>query len=222
MSEKFPARLVGTTGEIYELKTPAVGLGRAADNQIVIVSDKASRYHAQVNYLDGQYFIQDLKSKNGTRVNGLPLETQQALQHGDRISLADAHFIFEAAGFNPDAETETYSAADLSRPEAARVVPALQLDEAAMEVKLNGQPVNPPLSLLEWKLLVVLFQQQGKVCSREMIIEAVYQPANPESIPFDTAIETLVSRLRKHLQMNDPAQLPAIKTIRGVGYRLEL
>lgn len=221
MLENILARLTSSTGEIIELKFTAVSLGRAADNQIVIPSYKSSRYHALITFVDGKYLIRDLKSKNGTRVNGELVEVEQVLQHGDRISLADAHFVFECLPANPNAETATYD--PITDPEIdPSKTPALQLDQEAMEVKLAGQVLNPPLSLSEWKLLVLLYQNQGKVCSREAIIEVVYQPANPENIPFDTAIETLVSRLRKRLHMSDPAQLPYIKAIRGVGYRLEI
>jgi hypothetical protein len=221
MVENVPARLINSTGEIFELRSPAVGLGRAADNQIVIPSSKSSRYHALITYMDGQYLIRDLKSKNGTRVNGEEVTGEQLLQNGDRVGLADIHFVFELMTTNPNAETATYE--PITDPEITpSKTPSLELDEAAMTVKLAGQIIKPALSFLEWKLLLLLFQNQGKVCSREAIIAVVYQPANPENIPFDTAIETLVSRLRKRLQMSHPAQLPYIKTIRGVGYRLEL
>jgi DNA-binding winged helix-turn-helix (wHTH) protein len=221
MLENVPARLVSNTGEIFELKSPAVSLGRAADNQIVIPSSKSSRYHALITCVEGEYLIRDLKSKNGTRINGEAVTDEQLLQNGDRVGLADIHFVFELLAANPNAETATFES--ITDPEIApSKTPALELDEAAMTVKLVGQILKPPLSLLEWKLLTLLFHNQGKVCSREVIITEVYQPANPENIPFDTAIETLVSRLRKRLQMSHPAQLPYIKTIRGVGYRLEI
>lgn len=214
------ARLISSTGEVYEVKQPALSLGRATDNQVVIASSKSSRYHALITFVEGQYIIRDLESKNGTRVNGHLIEAEQVLRHGDRVSLADAQFTFELV--TPDDNTVTATHDPTTDPEIATKTPALAVDLAAMEVKLAGHPLNPPLSLLEWKLLVLLYQNRGKVCSRDLIIETVYQPADPQSIPFDTAIETLVSRLRKRLLMSDAGQLPYIKVIRGVGYRLDL
>ncbi len=207
--------LIGSTGQIYELTAAITGLGRAFDNQIVVNSNRISRYHAQINFSQGYYWLRDLGSKNGSRVNGQLIQSDYKLSPGDRILLGDAEFTFEAPGLT---ETET---ASYFPPVPAGRNSALQLDLAAMEVRLSGQILIPPLSLLEWKLLVLLYQNQGKVCSRDLIIETVYQPLTPENTPFDSAIETLVSRLRKALRMTDPARPPYIRVIRGVGYKLE-
>lgn len=213
--------LIGPGGEVYELSGPVTGLGRAADNQIVVNSNRLSRYHAQIVFSQGQYWLRDLGSKNGSRVNGQPVQGEQKLAAGDHIMLGDVQFTFEIGLL----ETETASyfpPENLARTPVRGLAPVLQLDLAAMEVKLNGQVLAPPLSLLEWKLLVLLYQNQGKVCSRDLIIETVYQPLDPENTPYDSAIETLVSRVRKALKMADPNQKPYIRAIRGVGYKLEL
>jgi hypothetical protein len=55
-----------------------------------------SRRHAQVLFRDGEYLIQDLRSTNGTSVNGqvLPLETRLALRHGDEVQFGDVTLFF--------------------------------------------------------------------------------------------------------------------------------
>jgi DNA-binding response OmpR family regulator len=101
-------------------------------------------------------------------------------------------------------------------------VSPLALDLEAMQVRLNGRLLAPPLSPLEWKLLVLLYQHAGKVCMRDAIFEALYDAPDMTDIPLDTALETLVSRLRKRLNMVDSRRLPYIRAVRGAGYRLEL
>ena len=55
-----------------------------------------SRRHAQVLYREGEYLLQDLKSTNGTRVNGQPLSpgSRLALRHADEVQFGDIHLFF--------------------------------------------------------------------------------------------------------------------------------
>ncbi len=50
-----------------------------------------SRIHAEIKCIDGEWFLRDLGSSNGTYVNGQPLVpyTPVRLQHHDRITFAD-------------------------------------------------------------------------------------------------------------------------------------
>ena len=213
MSNRIFPHLIQAGGETYELSEPVTGLGRAHDNQIFLDSTRVSRYHAQVYFKEGRYWLRDLNSKNGCWVNRELVEGERQLDEGDLITLGNIHLTFHT---NPDSNLETVSDYQTRLPPAA-----LEIDVEAMEVSLNGVLLDPPLSPLEWRLLKVLYENRGRVCPRDLIIETVYQPADLQSIPFDSAIETLVSRLRKRLQLASSTQLPRLRTVRGVGYKLE-
>lgn len=81
-------------GNEFPLDSNGATLGRAPDNGIVIEGVLVSRYHAQVVKRDGQYFLVDRNSTNGTRVNGHRI-VDQALQRGDRIEIGNAVFVFQ-------------------------------------------------------------------------------------------------------------------------------
>jgi hypothetical protein len=69
-------------------------IGRAADNTICIEDDsRVSRYHAIIEYRENSYWISDLRSINGTLLNGSELATDTELASGDIISLGG--FIIE-------------------------------------------------------------------------------------------------------------------------------
>ena len=55
------------TGKIYPLKVKVLGIGRDADNQIILFGDeKVSRHHCRIfNHLE-RYWLEDQKSTNGT------------------------------------------------------------------------------------------------------------------------------------------------------------
>jgi pSer/pThr/pTyr-binding forkhead associated (FHA) protein len=214
MVESVFSHLVDESGKDYELDTATVSIGRSADNQIVLNSDSVSRHHALITFSGGYYILRDLGSKNGTRVNSQPLTGEHKLSNEDKIAFGDIKLTFK---LGEEGETRTLS--KVSNVKAV-VKSLLELDLEAMQVKLHGQVLDPPLTHLEWKLLVLLYQNHGKVCSRDLIIESLYQNSDPDI--FDSAIETLVSRLRKRLHMVYPTQLPYIRAVRGVGYKLDL
>lgn len=74
-----------------------ITIGRAGDNSIVVDSMLASRYHALIQQIKGDYFIKDLDSTNGTLVNGEPLEKDKyrKLESGDVIAIGKAALHFQ-------------------------------------------------------------------------------------------------------------------------------
>ena len=59
-------------------------IGRAPDSNLIIRDSRASRTHARVFAENGAYWIEDLKSRHGTLVNGKRI-TRQKLNNSDRI-----------------------------------------------------------------------------------------------------------------------------------------
>ncbi len=77
-----------------------VVLGRAMDSTIVLEDAEVSRSHARITRNPvGAYVIEDLNSRNGTLVNGVPV-TQQFLAFGDKIQVGPRVLILFAP-FDP-------------------------------------------------------------------------------------------------------------------------
>jgi len=62
-------------------------LGRAADNTIRLGEQAVSAYHARLSFQAGQWWLEDLGSRNGTMVNHLRLEGPLVVTYGDVIQL---------------------------------------------------------------------------------------------------------------------------------------
>jgi class 3 adenylate cyclase len=73
----------------YELPEGITHLGRADENDIVLGGDLVSRRHARLVVEGDSLSIEDLGSRNGSRVNGSPLQGSLELQPGDTISLGE-------------------------------------------------------------------------------------------------------------------------------------
>jgi two-component system cell cycle response regulator len=73
-------------GEMYRLEEGETFLGRGQTATVKLNDDGISRKHARIFQAGGEVVIEDLKSANGTNVNGAPVE-MQLLKDGDKIRL---------------------------------------------------------------------------------------------------------------------------------------
>src|SRR5512143_2505760 len=69
-------------------------LGREPEAVVRLVSEKASRRHARIVVDDGGAILEDLGSKNGTRVNGTRVREPIVLEPGDRIEIGREILVF--------------------------------------------------------------------------------------------------------------------------------
>jgi len=63
-------------------------IGRNSDNIIQVLDPSVSGSHAQILYADGQFYLKDLQSTNGTSVNGARI-SEVILKHGDKVSFGN-------------------------------------------------------------------------------------------------------------------------------------
>jgi adenylate cyclase len=83
----------GDVPQSYTFTTGEVVIGRSPDCQIVLKDFGISRTHAKIVVDEDGIRIADLKSKNGTQVNGVPI-VEAPLKDGDRILLGKFQLAF--------------------------------------------------------------------------------------------------------------------------------
>ena len=89
--------LTGVSEVLAELVIPDhddIRIGRSPDSDVVLASQNISRQHALISIQNGNLFIKDLGSSNGTSVNDKALEPQKSkhINHNDVIAFADLVF----------------------------------------------------------------------------------------------------------------------------------
>ena len=72
-------------------------IGRHPDCEIVFEAAAVSRQHAVVTCSADGAFIEDLQSRNGTQINGLPLTARRRLEDGDEIGVCGQRLVFAEA-----------------------------------------------------------------------------------------------------------------------------
>ena len=71
-------------------------LGRAPNCDCVLPEDCVSRRHAQLWREDDRWFLRDLGSRNGTRLNGMRVSESVEVRPGDRLCLGGATYRLRA------------------------------------------------------------------------------------------------------------------------------
>ncbi|HEY5375077.1 MAG TPA: ATP-binding protein [Polyangiaceae bacterium] len=98
-----PARLIAISGtqagRKFKIGETAV-IGRGADASVALEDPEISRKHARISCGEvGAYLLEDLGSKNGTQVNGLPIKSH-LLSFGDKIQVGP-NVVLLFAPFDP-------------------------------------------------------------------------------------------------------------------------
>lgn len=183
----------------HNLQAEVTKLGRGIENEIVIISKRASREHAHIRTNGRRTFLDDLGSTNGTYLNGERVLGSVQLRDGDEISIGEVTFIFH----DPESTTRETP------------FPELEVDADAGVVRLNRRIVQ--LSPKEFSLIAFFDKQRGRVCSKDEIGRAVW--SEYQTGIYDYQIENLIRRLRTKIE-SDPNNPVLLITMRGLGYKL--
>ena len=79
--------------KVQRLKSDSTAVGRHPENDVVLTCPSSSGRHALIKQAGDEFYVQDLGSRNGTRVNGAEVE-EAKLKDGDRIGFGDVQAIF--------------------------------------------------------------------------------------------------------------------------------
>lgn len=161
--------LMAITGELKGKSIPVHGtlvFGRSSSCDIVINDAHMSRRHAEVNLKDGILRLVDLKSSNGTCVNGKNVG-EQILKPGDKISFDQVTFLVAGPANakvelpqDDDDESTVFRAAPIPRrPPAAVARPAAAVapaPSARVEAKVSAAPASSRTPMIVGVVAVVL------------------------------------------------------------------
>ena len=210
MNEKpvLVAREGQLVGQRWTIDADEFIIGRGHDCHIVLPERQVSRHHVKILQENGGFVLHDLGSKNGTHINGAQVEGTAVLQDGDEIQIALAVKL-------------VFVGTDATIPltfEAPKPQGNLVIDDSRRAVIIKKSELSPPLSLAQFRLLELLYNADGAVCSRDDIVNVVWPDTEGLGVS-EQAIDALVRRLRDRL--NEVDEHNYIVTVRGHGFLLD-
>ena len=114
-----------------------IKIGRNPDNDLIIQDEHASRFHAEVYFDSGTFFLKNHSKNNGTRLNGSRISEDVALINRCKINIGSAQIRFETASIVID--------------DSSKTIPDLGFQEEEKELKSDPfitQFLHDELSLL--------------------------------------------------------------------------
>ncbi len=88
-----------------------------------------------------------------------------------------------------------------------------ELDADSLSVRIHGTPLN--LTVVEFRLLNALFQAEGRIFSRDQLMDKMY---DDHRVVNDRTIDSHINKLRKKLAN---AGADVIRSVYGMGYKFE-
>jgi pSer/pThr/pTyr-binding forkhead associated (FHA) protein len=193
-------------GRTFELTGDSVIVGRRSLQQqpeIDLSDEVVSRRHLEIVRRGVKFMVKDLDSTNGTMLDDdriLPGKYYE-LKHNSKIGLglegdsARVILLFkESESTNIIARKNASASAAFEKS----VITWLKIDERKKEVWVDEK--QQKLSKKEYELILFLFNNAGKICSRDEIIGAVWPESKDPSAISDATIDQLVHRLREKVE----------------------
>jgi len=111
-------------GREFTFEQPQVVIGRTEECDVVLYDPGVSRRHARIFAEGTAYFVEDMGSSNGTKVNGSVVKKQQ-LSHGDAVALGPVVFSFNLKlGDGTDPRVPIAAPLDMADDQGTRIVAA--------------------------------------------------------------------------------------------------
>jgi pSer/pThr/pTyr-binding forkhead associated (FHA) protein len=104
-------KAISTESLTLPLNKDTLRIGRDVGNDVVIARKTISSFHATIEYKEGYFYLEDLRSTNGTRLNDDRLRHNEPvrLKSGDKIDFSIHEFRFLIPDQTPLGETVTVS-----------------------------------------------------------------------------------------------------------------
>jgi len=145
-----------------------INVGRVQGNDLMLPKGNVSKHHARLLYRDGRFIVTDLKSTNGTYVNGRKIAQATIVREGDKIYIGD--FVLKldtgsGAQSQPQADQQEYRPAPepprMPGPVPQTAPPPIQ--PAPVHMAAQGQMPSQPIGMPPIPQAAVVQGQPGHV-----------------------------------------------------------
>ena len=121
-----------------------ITIGRVQGNDIILPKGNVSKRHSRIVLKDNRFIVVDLKSTNGTYVNGRKITSPLVVRPGDKVYIGDFILVLEEQGGNGAAKEPSAAARSASMPPPSASIPPPTAAEGAGPSRAPARLTNPP------------------------------------------------------------------------------
>jgi hypothetical protein len=170
------------SGHVFGSDGDAITIGRGSGCAVRLALTEISRRHASIRYHAGRYWVEDLQTLNGTKLNHQLIERPTALNQGDRIRVGTQEFEVRFGAL-----ANRQMVCDGPNSDGALAV--------SSSPRASGGVVSPPLRLIVTGAIAVLAVGSGVLLAfafprhgrRASAVTAAVQPSPGVTATNDTA-----------------------------------
>lgn len=207
--------LTEALGDLTLTVSDSLTVGRGSDNNVVLGSKQVSRNHALLSVLNGNLYLKDLGSSNGTFINDERLEGNKSkqLKTDDKVGFASFSFVVSKPVVATEAQQPAPIVSDETMPEvepATEIAPAAESDTAAQPTEVadvvvdESQVALKPTAPIDAEPVV-----QEPVSPEPVVKKTVVE----EILPTDDSLETtpIVDEVKAEPVGNAHADKPMVE-----------
>ena len=174
--------LTEALGDLTLTVSDSLSVGRGSDNDVVLGSKQVSRNHAVLSVLNGELYVKDLESSNGTFINEQRIEANKSTNLAANDTLGFASFSFQVSA--PVAAT-------LANEKAAPLV--TDTDEPALSASADTVGELAPAAVIPVVKEAVIEEPVVKETKIEEFLPVADTPAEPvEIVEAEPVVEKAV------------------------------
>lgn len=166
------------TGNLVTITQSSIDIGRGPFNYVSLDSNEVSTRHAMIRIEGETAIIEDLGSKNGTFVNGMPINQPTSLMHGDVLTLGGEQLMLIAPQREDHATVFSLYAGGAKQVNERFDVDALSADA------LGGDTVRAVVNKIIQKAIA---QSQLNPPAQSGVLVSLANAASGDVLMFDVA-----------------------------------
>ncbi|MDA5133963.1 FHA domain-containing protein [Psychrobacter sp. ANT_H3] len=172
--------LTEALGDLTLTVSDSLSVGRGSDNDVVLGSKQVSRNHAVLSVLNGELYVKDLESSNGTFINEQRIEANKSTNLAANDTLGFASFSFQVS-------------APVAAPLANKQAAPLVTDEPALSASADMVGELAPATAIPVVKEAVIEEPVVKETKIEEFLPVADTPAEPvEIVEAEPVIEESV------------------------------
>jgi len=174
----------------YALGEETVTLGRHPHCQIVLDSASISREHARICYAGGHYMLEDLKSRNGTYLNGNAIQGRMPLFDGDTVRICDVELVFSVLAIEP-----------------GKLQPLITSPQSGTSVLVSDEPSENPMVRVKTQIALAAEKPLLNIANAEAKLRALIDICRNIGTTTEDVLPQMLTNLLAIFQQADCAYI---------------